>query len=117
MVFLMLPLGITFAREIGEFANFRITSSYARTGYLTKANNSGNYVINLTPTRGSYKVKNRVVNSASAVRSNVSNDWIVHRHQHATWASGGYIYALDMAREHWFDSAKAITGSWSPDHQ
>lgn len=115
---LILFVGIVVeAREIGEFSNFRITSSYTRTGFLTKQNNNGNYVINLSPTRGNYRVKNVLRNSADANRSSVANDWVGHRYEHSTWGSKGYIYSLHMARENWWDSAVAITGSWSPDHK
>lgn len=86
-------------------------------GYLTKAVNNRNYVINLEPSRSlsNIKIKNRIVNSNGDARSEEYRSTCGFRYSYPNWASGGYIYALQMSRENWFDGAVALTGSWSPD--
>lgn len=108
-----------FAREIGEFSNFRVTSSYTQTGYLTKEVSNRNYVINLEPSRNlsNIKIKNRIVNSNGEARSDEYRSTGGYRYSYSNWASGGYIYALQMSRENWYDGAVAVTGSWSPDDE
>lgn len=118
MAIAMFASTTAFAREIGEFSNFRVTSSYAKTGYLTKAVSNRNYVINLEPSRSlSIKIKNRIVNSNGEGRSDVYRSTCGFRYSYSNWASGGYIYALQMSRENWFDGPVALTGSWSPDER
>ena len=103
------------AKEIGEFSNFRITPTETRTGYLNKYNRS-NHVINLEPSRNlKMNVKATLVNSNGDDRSDVYYPTCGFRYTYSNWASPGYIYALDLARQNWWDTAAGITGSWSPD--
>lgn len=113
---LLFPLFVAEARSIGNFSKFRITTSYARTGYLLKSKKQ-NYVINLEPSRnrGNMTVKNRMVNSNGDARSDAHISTCGYRYELPNWASAGYVYALDMARQNWWDGASDITGSWSPD--
>nr|WP_248628466.1 hypothetical protein [Enterococcus cecorum] len=110
-------VGIVEARQIGEFANFRITSSYAKTGYLTKSITKANYVINLQPSENlaPMTVKNRLVNSNNEARSSEAVTRCGQRDTIGNWGTAGYGYALQMKRQNWWDGAAAITGSWSPD--
>ena len=105
------------ARQIRSFNNFAINGrTFERTDYLTKENNYG-YVLNLNPCRdlSPNKVRFRLVNSNGQVRSNEYFLECGQRGAYADWATPGYIYALEMKRENFFDFTMRITGSWSPD--
>mgnify|MGYP006959381180 CR=1 FL=1 len=104
------------AKEIDSFSNFKITTSSARTRYLSKYNDSS-FVINLQPSRklNPIRIKTLLVNSNGDARSDVYFPTCGFRYEYSNWATATYIYALDMKREHIFDSAIYITGSWSPD--
>lgn len=107
---------IVSAREIDSFSNFKITKDYVRTRYLSKYDNSS-FVINLEPSRehNPIKIKTVMVNSEGKARSDVYSPTCGFRYEYSNWATPSYIYALDMKREHFFDGAIYITGSWSPD--
>lgn len=61
-------------------------------------------------------VKNRIVNYYNEPRSESRLAWVGSRTEFDNWATAGYAYALDMARQNWWDGAAYITGSWSPDN-
>ena len=105
------------AREIGEINQFKITTSYRTTDYLLKENYHGDYVINLIPSREHEPIKilNRLVNSNGDRRSDNNRSVCGQRYEYSSWGENGYIYALEMSREHIFDWTIYITGSWSPD--
>ncbi|HET8272699.1 TPA: hypothetical protein VUY04_000069 [Streptococcus pneumoniae] len=113
-VLMISAVGTTFveANQIGAFSNFVITTSYKRTGYLTKENEGAEYIMNLNPCRNLHPmtVKHRIVNSNGEARSGES----FTRSTHGNWATVGYVYAVDMARQNWWDLSAAISGSWSP---
>ena len=60
------------AKEIDSFSNFKITTSSARTRYLSKYNDSS-FVINLQPSRklNPIRIKTLLVNSNGDARSDV----------------------------------------------
>lgn len=117
IIFGMSTVAVEAARQIGEFNHFRITTRYAKTGYLVK-NREGNFVVNLESSRhlAPMTVKTRLVNSNNEARSDERLVWVGERRELDNWARSGYIYALDMARQNWWDGAAYITGSWSPDN-
>lgn len=116
-VLMISAVGTTFveANQIGAFSNFVITTSYKRTGYLTK-NEGAEYIMNLNPCRNLHPmtVKHRIVNSNGEARSGESLTTCGTRSTHGNWATVGYVYAADMARQNWWDLSAAISGSWSP---
>lgn len=75
-VLMISAVGTTFveANQIGAFSNFVITTSYERTGYLTKENEDAEYIMNLNPCRNLHPmtVKHRIVNSNGEARSGES---------------------------------------------
>ncbi|MDS2999831.1 hypothetical protein RK263_00980, partial [Streptococcus pneumoniae] len=75
-VLMISAVGTTFveANQIGAFSNFVITTSYKRTGYLTKENEGAEYIMNLNPCRNLHPmtVKHRIVNSNGEARSGES---------------------------------------------
>ena len=112
-VLMISAVGTTFveANQIGAFSNFVITTSYKRTGYLTKENEGAEYIMNLNPCRNLHPmtVKHRIVNSNGESLTTCGT-----RSTHGNWATVGYVYAADMARQNWWDLSAAISGSWSP---
>lgn len=60
-------------------------------------------------------VKNRLVNSNGTPRSTEHISVVGQRHSLSNNGASGYIYALDMARQNWWDLSAEIDGSWSPD--
>ncbi|MFC5630709.1 MULTISPECIES: hypothetical protein [Streptococcus] len=112
----MVGTNVASAYGIGEFSNFRITTAYVRTGYISKENAGAEYIMNLNPSLNLYPmtVKHRLVNSNGEDRSGTSLTTCGTRSTHGNWATAGYVYAADMARQNWWDGAAAITGSWSP---
>ncbi|HGL2213957.1 TPA: hypothetical protein ACKCO9_000070 [Streptococcus pneumoniae] len=117
-VLMISAVGTTFveANQIGAFSNFVITTSYKRTGYLTKENEGAEYIMNLNPCRNLHPmtVKHRIVNSNGEARSGESLTTCGTRSTHGNWATVGNVYAVDMARQNWWDLSAAISGSWSP---
>ncbi|CVO34294.1 Uncharacterised protein [Streptococcus pneumoniae] len=113
-VLMISAVGTTFveANQIGAFSNFVITTSYKRTGYLTKENEGAEYIMNLNPCRNLHPmtVKHRIVNSNGEARSGESLTTCGTRSTHGNWATVGYV----MARQNWWDLSAAISGSWSP---
>lgn len=104
------------ARQIGEFHHFKITTQFAKTGYLVK-HRDGNFVVNLQLSRhlAPMTVRTKLVNSNDERRSEDRLVWVGERRELDNWAQEGYIYALAMARQNWWDGPAYITGSWSPD--
>lgn len=108
-------MGVAEAKQIGYFYHFTITKQFARTYYVTKDHANHPYIMNLWDSSGlGIRVKHRLVNSNGEARSHTNLTWTGDRTEHGNWASAGYIYALDMARENPWDVGISITGSWSP---
>lgn len=108
-------MGVAEAKQIGYFHRFTITRDFARTYFVTKDHANHPYIMNLWDSAGlGLNVKHRLVNSNGAVRSSTFLTAAGDRTEHGNWASAGYIYALDMARENPWDGPAYITGSWSP---
>lgn len=95
-VLMISAVGTTFveANQIGAFSNFVITTSYERTGYLTKENEDAEYIMNLNPCRNLHPmtVKHRIVNSNGEARSGESLTTCGTRSTHGNWATVGYVY-------------------------
>lgn len=105
----------TYARQIGEFSDFKITRNGEKTGYLLKIGNTGsNYILNLYPCRelSPMKVKHFLVNIQDNRRSDVHLLTCGERWNFSNWASQNYSYSLRMSRENWWDGPAYITGSW-----
>lgn len=107
-----------FARQIGEFAEFKITYSGNLTGFLLKIGEDNSpFILNLNPSRdlSPIVVRYRMENINERRRSDEHRLQCGYRNENSNWASKGYSYVLRMARENWWDGTSYITGSWSPD--
>lgn len=107
-----------FAKQIGEFTEFKITYRGERTGFLLKEGPNGSpFILNLYPSRDlrPMAVKYWMENVNGRRRSDTHRLECGYRNENSNWASQGYSYALKMARENWWDKEAYITGSWSPD--
>lgn len=107
-----------FARQIGEFNEFKITYRGERTGFLLKEGQNGSpFILNLYPSRDlrPMVVRYWMENVNGRRRSDIHRLECGYRNENSNWASQGYSYALKMARENLWDKEAYITGSWSPD--
>ncbi|MCD3476023.1 hypothetical protein KP739_07400 [Streptococcus equi subsp. equi] len=105
-------------RQIGYLQNFRITSFFGRTkDYLVKSA-APYYVVNLD-SRGRNReivVRHYLANSNGQRRSDIDKTWTGDRGIYTQDTKSGYLYALHLVRENWWDGATTISGSWSPDN-
>lgn len=107
-----------FAKQIGEFSEFKITYRGERTGFLLKEGQNGSpFILNLYPSRDlrPMAVRYWMENVNGRRRSDIHRLECGYRNENSNWASQGYSYALKMARENFWDKEAYITGSWSPD--
>ncbi len=107
-----------FAKQIGEFNEFKITYRGERTGFLLKEGQNGSpFILNLYPSRDlrPMVVRYWMENVNGRRRSDIHRLECGYRNENSNWASQGYSYALKIARENWWDLTAYITGSWSPD--
>lgn len=93
--------GASYAREIGELNNFRVTKNGNSTQSLVKGNSS-NTVINLSETKGGYRARVRTINSNSSIDVGGAYVWTGTRESYPDNSGAGGKYHLKLINDKLF---------------
>lgn len=120
---ILILLGVLFAnhsyaKNLGMIDDFTIYGNRTRrTNYVLKDVDDRRYVLNLRVWGSSrIVVKSMIVNYYGQYRSSYWGEtYEGTRNVFSNWAKGGYLYALDLKRQYYWDGGRNVDGSWSPD--